>query len=114
MRFFPRSKFGLVLAILYVALAVGIAYSERYGGPTGSFISMPGLATSAITYPAAFFLSSCVPWLSFDQLGFFDTPYSSKTLFAIGLSIALCAFLVYLIGAALGSLSKTLLGKDQD
>src|SRR5262245_38487281 len=111
---FPRSKFGLVLVILYVFLAVGTAYNERYHPASGGFISFPGLATSAVTFPASYFLSVCVPWLDFDQLGFFETPYSSKTLFAIGLAIALCAFLVYLIGAALGAFAKTLFGKDTD
>jgi hypothetical protein len=112
-RILPRSKLGLTLSLLYLGLAITIACSERYGGPSsGSFISLPGLATTVITFPAAYLLSSYFPWLSFDQIGFFDTPYAAKTLFAIGLSIAACAALVYLAGAALGALFRYLFGKS--
>jgi hypothetical protein len=110
--FFPRSKFGLVLAAVYLVLAIGIAWTDRYDPATGFFISTQGLATVAVTFPAAYFLSTCVPPLSFDQLGFFDTPYSPRTIFTIGLSIAICALLVYLLGSALGAFAKALFGKN--
>jgi hypothetical protein len=113
MKFFPRSKFGLVLAVLYLVLAIGIAWSDRYESTSGGFISMKGLATSVVTLPAAYLISYCIPPLSFDHLDFFETPYSATTLFSISLAIALCALLVYLLGAALGVMAKILFGRDK-
>jgi len=112
--FFPRSKLGLVLSILYLILAIGIARADRYEPPASGFISTQGLATSAVTFPGAYILSTLCPPLSFDQLSFFETPYSTHTVLAIGLAIAICAFLIYLFGALLGATAKAIFGKKSE
>lgn len=45
------SKVGLVLAAIYIAIAVWVVFSERTSPSGGGWISLNGMASFLITFP---------------------------------------------------------------
>ena len=83
------SKVGLVLALVYIAFAAWVVFSERTSPPGGGWISLSGMASYIVTIPVS---------LPMEILG--AKPDYQKTL-DIGAAILACAVLVYFVGAGL-------------
>lgn len=86
------SKFGAVLAVLYLAAAIWIVGGERRS-TGGGWITLNGMGTFLITLPVS---------ALGEKLGARpDYRRNMDMTFAIGV----CAILIYLLGAALGKLA---------
>lgn len=83
------SKVGLVLAVIYVALAAWVVFTERTSPSGGGWISLNGMASYLITIPVS---------MPMEMLG--ARPDYQKT-FDMAAAILVCALLVYFIGAGL-------------
>ena len=91
---FPRSLFGAVLALIYLAVAAVAVISDR-GEKGGSWISLHGMASFLVTFPVS---------LLGEKLGMRpDFRRNLDMTFAIGV----CAVLVYLLGAGLARLARS-------
>lgn len=90
---FPRSIFGTVLVVVYVAVAVFIVAQDRKASSDG-WISLKGLASYLATFP----VSALGEWLGTRP----NYERNTDMAFAIGG----CAMIVYLIGAGLGALAN--------
>lgn len=94
---FPRSVFGLVLAIIYVAIGVYAVIDARtHQG--GGWISLKGIGVAIVTLPVTVLL---------EALGF--KPNYQRNVDMV-LVIGVCTVLVYLLGAGLGRLAQALFG----
>lgn len=94
---FPRSVFGLVLAVIYVAIGVYAVIDARsYQG--GGWISLKGIGVAIVTLPVT---------LLFEALGF--KPNYQRNIDMVFL-IGVCTVLVYFVGAGLGWLAHALFG----
>lgn len=102
---FPRSKFGLILATIYTLVAVYVLYDDRVNSGAG-FISLKGLTTFLATLPAALLLDKLFPSLNIDSGQLVRDPLTPATALLFAGMVLSCAFLVYLLGALLGSLPK--------
>ena len=85
----PLSRFGAVIAFAYLVFAIWVLVDERKG-PAGDWISLKGMATYIVTLPVS---------APFELLG---ARLDFKRNLDMGFAIALCAALVYLVGAGLG------------
>jgi hypothetical protein len=94
---FPRSPFGLVLAVLYVALGVYAVIDAR-SNQGGGWISLKGIGVALVTFPVS---------LPLEALGF--KPNYQRNL-DMALVIGACTALVYLLGVALGRIAQVLFG----
>jgi hypothetical protein len=83
------SKAGAVLALVYVAFAIWVVFSERTSPPGGGWISLSGMASFLVTFPVS---------MPLELMG--ARPDHTKTL-DIGVAILACAVLMYYIGAGL-------------
>lgn len=88
------SKTGLGLAILYIAFAAWVVFSERTSPPGGGWISLNGMASFLVTFPVS---------APMEMMG--ARPDYHKTL-DIGAAILACAVLVYCLGAGLEWLAR--------
>ena len=93
---FPRSIFGLVIAVIYAVLASAVVLIERNESGGGGWISLRGMASWLITFP----VSAPCDWLDMKP----DYKSNLHMLFAIGL----CTLLVYFVGAGIGKLASIL------
>ena len=94
------SKVGLVLAAIYIAIAVWVVFTERTN-PSGGWISLNGMASFLITFPVS---------APLEIMG--ARPDYQKNI-DIGAAILACAALVYAIGAGLDWLiAQMLRGPD--
>ncbi len=92
---FPRSTFGLVLTVIYIAVAIFVVASDR-GSTSGGWISLNGILTFLITFPVS---------LIGEKMGMRpDFRRNTDMAFAIGV----CAVLVYFIGAGLARLARAM------
>ncbi len=92
---FPRSTFGIVLVVLYVAVAIFVVRSDR-NATGGGWITLHGMGTSLITFPVS---------VVGENLGMRpDYRRNSDMIFAIGLT----AMGVYFAGAGLARLTAML------
>jgi hypothetical protein len=107
---FPRSKIGLVLAILYSIFTIMVIYTERTAPPSGGFITLQGLGTFVITLPASLLLYKLFPSLGTDSGHLISDPMSPSIFMTLTVLVLSCAFLVYLFGALLGALGKFIKG----
>ena len=89
---FPISKFGLILATLYVVVAVLVVREDRRS-TAGGWITLRGLGTYLITLP----VSALGEKLGVQP----DYRRNLDMAFAIGV----CGLLVYIIGAGLGKIA---------
>lgn len=85
---FALSKVGLVLAAIYIAIAVWVVISERTS-PGGGWISLNGMASFLITFPVS---------APLEIMG--ARPDYQKNI-DIGGAVLVCAALVYFVGAGL-------------
>jgi hypothetical protein len=83
------SKVGAVLALVYLAFAVWVVFTERTSSGGGNWISLSGMASYLVTIPVS---------LPLELMG--AKPDYQKT-FEIGAAILACAVLMYWIGAGL-------------
>ena len=90
---FPRSIFGTVLVIAYVAVAVFLVGRDRKT-TSGGWISIQGLVSYLATFPISALGERLGVRPNYDR--------NRDMAFAIGG----CAVIVYLIGAGLGALAK--------
>lgn len=88
---FPVSRFGGVLALAYAAFAIWVVFDERTH-THGDWINLRGLGSVLATEPFS---------LPMELLGW---KLDYKRNVDMGLAIAFCAGLVYLVGAGLASL----------
>ena len=89
----PRSTFGAVLAVIYIAVAVFIVGGDRGKVGTG-WASLNGITTFLITFPVS---------LIGEKLGMrVDFRRNADMAFAIGV----CAVLTYFLGAGLAKLAR--------
>lgn len=103
----PRSKLGLSLSVIYVAVATFIAISERLENTSGDFISLNGLMTYLAAFPVSYVLDRVAGvFKAFGpgSLTFYERPYTTTTVIVIVAMIGLNGALVYAIGALIGSL----------
>lgn len=92
------SKFGLVVAVIYIALAIWVVVSERTSTGGGGWISLNGMASYIITMPVS---------MPMEMLG--ARPDYQKT-FDMAAAILICAGLVYFVGAGLEWFVRQLFG----
>jgi len=97
-----RSKLGLVLAILDFIYGLAFVLGERYGGNSGSFIDLRGIATAVGTAPTSILIDKLFPSLGLDSSSFYDTPYTWTTTAVITMLLTLNFALIYAVGAGLG------------
>ncbi len=98
---FPRSTFGLVLAVIYIAVAIFVVADDR-SSTTGGWISLHGIPTFLITFPVAFIG---------EKLGMRpDFRRNADMAFVIGV----CAVLVYFIGVGQVKLARILFAGGRD
>jgi len=83
------SKVGLVFAVIYIAIAVWVVFSERTSPSGGGWISLNGMASFLITFPVS---------APLEIMG--ARPDYQKT-FDMTAAILVCAVLVYFVGAGL-------------
>jgi hypothetical protein len=88
------SKVGLVLAVIYIVLAVGVLWQDRTGTGGGNWISLSGMSTYLVTIPVS---------APFELMG---AKLDYKKNIDMALAIGGCAVLVYLVGAGLGWIAK--------
>ena len=81
------SKTGAVIALIYVAIAVWVVFTERTSPPGGNWISLDGMGSYLITLPVS---------APMEMLG--ARPDYKKTL-DMGAAILACGALVYFVGA---------------
>jgi len=98
---FLKSKFGLVLTLLYLPVALAGIWSDRYEPSHNSFINLTGLLTVLVTFPVSMLMNHLFPSLGIDGMMCIDTPYSNQTVAVIATMLLLNALLVYLIGVFL-------------
>lgn len=92
---FPRSTFGLVLAVIYIAVAIFVVAGDR-SSTSGGWINLHGILAFLITFPISFIG---------EKLGMRpDFRRNADMAFAIGV----CAVLVYFIGVGLVKLTRIL------
>lgn len=96
------SKVGVVLALIYAAIAIWVVFTERTGPSGGGWISPNGMASYLITLPVS---------LPMEVLG--ARPDYQKT-FDMAAAILVCAALVYLVGAGLEWFVRQLFGVGRD
>lgn len=90
---FPRSVFGLVLAVLYVGFAIYVVNADRrHNG--GGWITLNGLVSFIVTFPVS---------ALGEAMGL--KPDYKRNL-DMAFAILICGGLVYLAGAGLGALAK--------
>ena len=96
---FPRSLFGAILAVIYIAVAIYALHDDRTA-QGGGWISLKGMATAIVTVPVTFLgeMFGMKP----------DYRRNLDMVFAIGM----CAMLVYFLGAGLAKLARALFGAD--
>ncbi len=94
---FPRSAFGLVLAVLYVALGVYAVIDAR-SNQGGGWITLKGIGVAIVTLPVSALL---------ETLGF--KPNYQRNVDMV-LVIGACTVLVYFVGVCLGRLAHALFG----
>jgi hypothetical protein len=92
---FPRSTCGVVLVVLYVAVAMFIVAADRKPH-NGSWISLNGILSFLVTFPVS---------ALGERWGM--RPDYRKNL-DMAFAISACAVLVYFVGAGLGALAKLL------
>ena len=92
---FPRSTFGLVLAVIYIAVASFLVASDR-GSTLVGWMSLNGIVTFLITFPVSFIGEKLDMRPDFRR--------NADMAFAIGV----CAVLVYFIGVGLAKLARLL------
>ena len=96
---FPRSLFGAILAVIYIAVAIYAVHDDRTT-QGGGWISLNGMATAIVTFPVT---------LLGEMLGMKpDYRRNLDMVFAIGM----CAMLVYFLGAGLAKLARALFAGD--
>ena len=98
---FPKSKFGLALALVYLALALFFVLTDRYEPSHGSFINLSGLLTLMATFPTSVVMDKIFPSFGIDGMMFIETPYSAQTIAVITAMLLINALLVYFIGVLL-------------
>jgi hypothetical protein len=81
------SKTGAVIALIYVAIAVWVVFTERTSPPGGDWISLDGMGSYLITLPVS---------APMEMIG--ARPDYKNTL-DMGAAILGCGVLVYLAGA---------------
>jgi len=96
------SKFGLALALIYIAIAIWVVFTERTSSGGGGWISLNGMASYIITMPVS---------LPMEMLG--AKPDYQKT-FDMAAAILICATLVYFVGAGLEWFVRQLFGAGSD
>ncbi|MBK8837685.1 MAG: hypothetical protein IPO30_03025 [Hyphomonadaceae bacterium] len=96
------SKVGLVLAIIYILLAVWVVFTERTSPSGGGWISLNGMASFLITFPVS---------MPLEIIG--ARPNYQKT-FDMAAAILVCAALVYFVGAGVEWLVRLALTPDAD
>jgi heme/copper-type cytochrome/quinol oxidase subunit 4 len=96
------SKVGLVLAVIYIALAIWVVFTERTSSGGGGWISLNGMASYIITMPVS---------MPMEMLG--ARPDYQKT-FDMAAAILICGVLVYFIGAGLEWFVRQLFGPGPD
>lgn len=84
---FTASRIGLVLAAIYIAIAVWVVISERSSPGGGNWISLNGMASFLVTFPVS---------APLEILG--SKPDYQKNV-DIGGAILACAVLAYFVGA---------------
>lgn len=104
---FPRSKFGLGLAVIYTLGAFYIMYDDRVNSGAG-FISLKGLMTFLVTLPASLLLDGLFPSLDIDSGQMVKDPLTPGSGLLFAGMLLFCALLVYLLGALLGATPKFL------
>lgn len=92
----PRSTFGAILALVYVVLAVFVVAGDR-GQTSGGWITLNGIGSFLITFPVS---------LAGEKLNM--RPDFRRNI-DMGFAIAVCAVMIYLLGAGLGRLARALL-----
>lgn len=83
------SKFGAVIALIYIAIAIWVVFTERTSSGGGNWISLNGMGSFLITFPVS---------MPLEMVG--ARPDYQKT-FDMGVAILVCAILVYYVGAGL-------------
>lgn len=91
----PRSVFGAILAVIYIAVAIYAVHDDRTA-QGGGWISLRGIATSIVTLPAS------ILGAAFGMKP--DYRRNLDMVFAIGVS----ALVVYFVGAGLAKLARTI------
>jgi hypothetical protein len=91
----PLSRFGAVLAVLYLVFAIWVLVTERTT-QAGGWINLNGMATYLVTFPVS---------LPLEAIGM--RPDYKKTLDMV-LTIGSCTVLVYFIGAGASAMVRFL------
>jgi hypothetical protein len=104
---FPRSKLGLILATVYTLAALYLIYDDRVNSGAG-FVSLKGLTTFLVTFPASLLLDKLFPSLGIDSGQLVKDPLNLGSALIYAGMLLFCATLVYFLGAILGSLPRLL------
>src|SRR5438128_10560620 len=95
-----KSSIGGLLATAYLLVATFVTIEDLRSG--GGFFNLRGLATYFVTFPVSFLFFRILSILGVDNTRFrIPLRYSLTTVVMISVFIALCAAIVYLIGAAI-------------
>ena len=100
---FPRSKFGITLAILYLLIALSVIILEKGGSRSDLLL---GIFTFFVTFPLSLLLSQLFPSLGIDSGDWIRQPLNATYGMTLAFCVLACALLYYLIGALLGALFK--------
>ncbi|HEX5036346.1 MAG TPA: hypothetical protein VFX30_04235 [bacterium] len=93
------SRIGLVVALVYAALAVAASGYDLLRAPSGGWLDLRGIETCLATLPACWLVDAVLPKIGLPRPDFYHRLESPYTVVAVAFSVLSCAAALYFLTA---------------
>lgn len=91
------SRIGLIVSLVYAALAFAAVSYDLLRAPSGGWLDLRGIETCIATLPACYVVNQILPKIGLPRPDFYHGLQSLYTLIIILFSILACATILYIV-----------------